>query len=49
MLVSDEKATFQFTAVIIRFEQKPSLESAVSFLIAGVQRYPLEACQVCRQ
>ena len=31
------------------FTVKPSLEPAVSFLVASVQRYPTEQCQVCRQ
>jgi len=31
------------------FVHKPSLEVAVSFLVASVQRYPLEACQVCHK
>jgi len=31
-----------------KFESRPSLETSVSFLIQSVQRYPVEACQVCR-
>ena len=30
------------------FVRKPSLEVAVGFLVTSVQRYPVEACQVCR-
>jgi hypothetical protein len=32
-----------------KFESSPSLETAVCFLVTSVQRYPVEACQVCRQ
>jgi len=31
------------------FSPRPSLETAVGFLIASVQRYPVEPCQICRQ
>lgn len=32
-----------------KFVSRPSLQEAVSFLVASVQRYPVEACQVCRR
>ena len=31
------------------FVPRPSLETAVGFLIKSVQRYPVEPCQVCHQ
>jgi len=32
-----------------KFEPRPSLDPAVQFLIASVQRYPVELCQICSQ
>jgi len=32
-----------------KFEPKPSLLTAASFLIESVQRYPMERCQICKQ